>query len=334
MEFSLLSSQPSSHALPSGRSLSGDQLNMETLNLVLGFGATTNPSGEKPQGSEGVKSKVSKNTKTENDHQLLNVGEATGLALPERSILSGHPSSHALPSGRSLSGDQLGMETLDLNSELGFGATTKSSGEKPQGSEGEKSKVSKDTKTENDHQLLNVGEAAGLETQSGHALGDISLELELGRTTCITRKREATESTANVLPPSFKRMKHGCPNDASLDLKLYLDPWDIKKTIETSDTDGLSRLLLPKTPVREHILRLWDAKRIADGIPVRVWDIDTNSEHELIFKYWPSGSGTYVLQRNWTKEFVTRRTLEKGDEIGLSWDESYSRFNFCVLKRA
>jgi hypothetical protein len=187
---------------------------------------------------------------------------------------------------------------------------------------------------ENDHQLLNVGEAAGLETQSGgHALEDISLELELGRTTCITRKREATENTANALPPSFKRMKHGCPHDASLDLKLHLDPWHIKKKIETSDIDLLSRLLLPKTPVRKHILGLWEAKRIADGIPVRFRDIDTNSEHELIFKYWPSGRGTYVLQRNWTKDFVKRRNLKKGDEVGLSWDASNSRFDFCVLNR-
>lgn len=67
---SILSRQPSSHAFPSGRSLSGDhQSSMETLNLLLGFGATTNPESEKPRGSEGEKSKVSKDTTTgEIDH--------------------------------------------------------------------------------------------------------------------------------------------------------------------------------------------------------------------------------------------------------------------------
>ncbi|KAE8055388.1 hypothetical protein FH972_012228 [Carpinus fangiana] len=293
-----------SHALPSGRSLSDDQSGMEALNLVLGFGATTKPSGEKPQGNAGEKSNVSKDT-------------TTGLALPESSILSGHPSSHALPSGRSLSDDQFGMEALNLV--LGFGATTKPSVEKPQGNEGEKSNVSKDTTTDPERTCI-----------GGYFVG-------IGAWTHYmhNRKREATENTANVLPPSFKRMKHGCPHDASLDLKLYLDPWVIKKTLKKSDIGDLYRLLLPKTPVQAHILRLCrNAERIANGIPVAVWDFDTNSEHELIFKYWPSGSGVYVLQGNWTKDFVRRRNLKKGDKIGLYWDGSYSRFNFRVLNRA
>ena len=180
---------------------------------------------------------------------------------------------------------------------------------------------------------MHVGEAAGLETKSLHASGEISFELKLGCTTCKTRKREATENTPNVLSPSLKRMKHGCPHDDSLDLKLYHDPWVIKKTLEKSDIGGLSRLLLPKTPVRAQIFGLWDAESIANGIPVAVWDFETNSGHELVFKYRPSGSGSYILQRNWTEDFVKRRNLKKGDQVGLYWDESYSRFNFCVLKR-
>jgi hypothetical protein len=46
----------------------------------------------------------------------------------------------------------------------------------------------------NDHQLVNVGEAAGLESESQHGLEEISLELKLGSTTCITKKREASEN--------------------------------------------------------------------------------------------------------------------------------------------
>jgi hypothetical protein len=110
-----------------------------------------------------------------------------------------------------------------------------------------------------------------------------------------------------------------------------LGPRAMKKRIETSDIGDSCRLLLPKKWVQEHILGLWDARRIASGIPVAVWDFDTKSEHELIFKYWPSGSGSYVLNRNWTEEFVKRRSLKKGDEIGLYWDPANSRFIFSLL---
>jgi hypothetical protein len=67
MEFSILSGKPTSHALPSGRSLSGDQLGMEafgTRNLLHGSAATTKPTSENPQGKDGEKSKISKDKKT------------------------------------------------------------------------------------------------------------------------------------------------------------------------------------------------------------------------------------------------------------------------------
>ena len=67
MKFSLLSAvsgEPSSHAFPSGRSLGGDQLGIlegfVTRNFLDGFGATTKPTSENPQGNDGEKSKVSK----------------------------------------------------------------------------------------------------------------------------------------------------------------------------------------------------------------------------------------------------------------------------------
>jgi hypothetical protein len=62
-----MSGKPSSHALPYGRSVSGDQLGMEvfvTHNLLHGFGATTKPTSENPQGNDGEKSKVSKEKTT------------------------------------------------------------------------------------------------------------------------------------------------------------------------------------------------------------------------------------------------------------------------------
>ncbi|KAE8055060.1 hypothetical protein FH972_011927 [Carpinus fangiana] len=122
----------------------------------------------------------------------------------------------------------------------------------------------------------------------------------------------------------------------SLDLKLRVDPWVIKKIIQESDIGDLSRLLLATNSVNTHIFTLWDAKSIEKvkngGVPVAVWDSDTMSEHQLLFKQWASGS--YVLIQEWRSAFVNRRRLNKGDEIGLYWDPTNSRFNFTILKRA
>jgi hypothetical protein len=122
----------------------------------------------------------------------------------------------------------------------------------------------------------------------------------------------------------------------SLDLELRVDPWVIKKIIQESDVGDLSRLLLATKSVNTHIFTLWDAKSIEKvkngGVPVTVWDSDTMSEHQLRFKQWASGS--YVLIEQWKSAFVNRRTLNKGDEIGLYWDPTNSRFNFTILKRA
>ncbi|KAE8055393.1 hypothetical protein FH972_012233 [Carpinus fangiana] len=279
----------------------------------------------------------------------------------ESFLLSGKPSSHALHSGRSLSGDKLGMEGLVTRNLLhGFGTTTKPTSENPQGNNGEKTTglesesqhgteeislelklgsttfITKKRKASenpegNDGKKSKISEdkTTGIETRSDHGLEEISLKLELGCGTCTTKKRKATEtSSAKVPPSSRKKERHSY---ASIELKLELGPRDMKKRIETSDIGDSSRLLLPKKWVQEHILGLWDAQRIASGIPVAVWDFDTKSEHELIFKYWPSGSGSYVLNRNWTVEFVKRRSLKKGDEIGLYWDPANSRFIFRLL---
>ncbi|KAL4653343.1 hypothetical protein ACB092_01G296100 [Castanea dentata] len=128
---------------------------------------------------------------------------------------------------------------------------------------------------------------------------------------------------------SHKVEKGKGPNGVSLELKLGLDPWVIKKRTQLSDIGHLARLLLAADLVKGHILPQWDAKRmegIKNGVRVAVWDCDTKSEHQLIFKQWPS-NGCYVLNEKWTTDF-------KGDEIGLYWDQSNSRFNFSILKRA
>ncbi|XP_062145845.1 B3 domain-containing protein At2g33720-like [Alnus glutinosa] len=197
---------------------------------------------------------------------------------------------------------------------------------------------------ESDDQADQVGEAdegLGQITKSQHGSEEISLELKVGCASYTTKKRKAKE---NLLACRIRRMKLSCREvrreemrcGVSLELKLGVDPWVIKKTIETSDLGHLSRLLFARDGVKKHILLLWDANRIEslhEGVQVCVWDCDTKSEHQLVFKRWAS-NGSYVLIGKWKKEFVERRVLNKGDEIGLYWDETNSRFNFSILKRA
>ncbi|XP_059442223.1 B3 domain-containing protein At2g33720-like [Corylus avellana] len=187
---------------------------------------------------------------------------------------------------------------------------------------------------------VQVGEAAGvlLASNKPSESEEILLDLKLGCASCVTKKRKACENSAKLTPPSssargIKRMKYNC-QEVSLELKLGFDPWVIKKTIQTSDVGDLARLLLAAGSVKHHILTMWDAEtieKIKDGLGVVVWDKDTNSEHQMEFKQWKSGS--YVLIKQWTNEFVKRRDLKRGDEVGLYWDQTNSRFNFSVLKR-
>jgi hypothetical protein len=196
---------------------------------------------------------------------------------------------------------------------------------------------------ENDDQADQVGEAEGLDqiTKSQHGSEEISLELKVGCASYTTKKRKVNE---NLLACRIKRMKLSCRelrreemrSGVSLELKLGVDPKVIKKTIKPSDLGHLSRLLLAGDAVKKHILPQWDANRIEglhEGVQVCVWDCDTKSEHQLVFKRWPS-NGSYVLIGKWKKEFVERRVLNKGDQVGLYWDETNSRFNFRILNRA
>ncbi|KAF8413115.1 hypothetical protein HHK36_001091 [Tetracentron sinense] len=125
----------------------------------------------------------------------------------------------------------------------------------------------------------------------------------------------------------------------SLRLTLHVnDPWKIRKKLTKSDVGQLSRYLLKTELVERHILRFWGNDRIAEamklsGTQVKIHDLDTDSRHELTFKRW-SSSNSYIINNNWNVEFVTRRVLRKGDEIGLCWNYYSSYFSFSVLRRA
>ncbi|KAL7165384.1 hypothetical protein ACSBR2_041132 [Camellia fascicularis] len=124
----------------------------------------------------------------------------------------------------------------------------------------------------------------------------------------------------------------------STKLKLFEDPWKIKKTLTSSNVMNIfvgSCCL--RGAVDKHIMAVWGGERVEHvnnmrGERVVVWDYDTGSEHELVFKKWHT-SKSFVLVDNWVTRFVRRRELRDGDEIGLFWDASNSRFGFRVLAR-
>ncbi|XP_042494240.1 B3 domain-containing protein At2g33720-like [Macadamia integrifolia] len=117
------------------------------------------------------------------------------------------------------------------------------------------------------------------------------------------------------------------------------DGWTIKKVLTGSDVGHLSRLLLGKHVVEKFIFPYWD-QTIAQAVEhsrfrheVNVIDIDTMGEHKLFFFRWAC-KGSYILQGNWSSQFVNRRKLKNDDMIGMFWDISSSSLVFSVLSRS
>ena len=129
----------------------------------------------------------------------------------------------------------------------------------------------------------------------------------------------------------------------STEISLYHhDPFKIKKKLKPRDLGNLCRLLVSADLVEKHILPFLNedqTKQVEipnqerNGLKVWVRDIDTASMHQLVFKRW-STSKSYIFNDGWTKQFVRRRSLVEGDEIGLYWDSDQSILHFSVLCRA
>ncbi|XP_015886187.3 B3 domain-containing protein At2g33720 [Ziziphus jujuba] len=124
-------------------------------------------------------------------------------------------------------------------------------------------------------------------------------------------------------------------------LSVY-DPWRMTKDLMSSDVGHLSRLMLKSHWAEKYFLPHLDIKQVEsdDGVTIKVFDSDTHSEHDLAFKLWKS-SNSYVLKKGWVKEFVKRRNLKTGDQIGMFCHvplmddpQSMLKIYFCVLKRA
>lgn len=189
-------------------------------------------------------------------------------------------------------------------------------------------------------------------TNNKPGLEEVSTDLRLGCGPCITQKRKSPENFASNASLSYqasgiKRMKlksdlekeerHG---GVSLKLKLgFDDPWVMRKRIEANYTnEQWFSLFLETVYVGKRILTACEQRRIEYAIirygleiPVVVWDFDTKSVHQLLIKQRTNGS-TVILE-DWINEFVLRRGIKGGDEIGLFWEESNLRFNFSILKR-
>ncbi|KAF8016873.1 hypothetical protein BT93_H2162 [Corymbia citriodora subsp. variegata] len=136
-----------------------------------------------------------------------------------------------------------------------------------------------------------------------------------------------------------KKEASGCDTEeVSTELVLLFDPYKIKKKLKQSDLGHLSRLLIGREFVASLLLR-WMSEEIVrqaeggKGADVIMRDMDTCSEHRVVFVFWAS-SGSYVLKGGWIKEFVKRRGLVAGDEVGMYWDPSASKFHFSLLHKA
>ncbi|XP_027935597.1 B3 domain-containing protein At5g26805-like isoform X1 [Vigna unguiculata] len=108
------------------------------------------------------------------------------------------------------------------------------------------------------------------------------------------------------------------------------DPWKIKKVLQ--DFDLTLRLLVAPSLARNFMLPVLNATdyEIEKGFDVEIWDVDTHTKHSLFFT---KKSHAYILVDNWINDFVHRRALHRGDEIGLCWDPTRKCFNFSVLRR-
>ncbi|KAM7491397.1 hypothetical protein LguiA_034318 [Lonicera macranthoides] len=130
----------------------------------------------------------------------------------------------------------------------------------------------------------------------------------------------------------------GLPPHIDLELRLGQEA-DLKnytKVLTQSDVDGSSRLLLEREWVEGEVLpgmtqTRAERCRSRDGVMFEFEDVNTNTKHPLVLKKWASNS--FVLTTNWNRDFVNRRTLEEGDEIGLSWDAQYSKFYFSLRRK-
>ncbi|CAA7036968.1 unnamed protein product [Microthlaspi erraticum] len=150
---------------------------------------------------------------------------------------------------------------------------------------------------------------------------------EYPKVTCVPREDETTEQEE---PRNVKELSKEQEEPEER------DPWVIKKKL--SKIDVCNRVNLSVYGVERHILRhlfKYEQKRVleGDGIMVNVYDDDTHTSHKLRLRKW-SFNETCCLTDRWRTDFVNRRSLKVGDEIGLFWDRFHSTLHFRVVSSA
>lgn len=165
---------------------------------------------------------------------------------------------------------------------------------------------------------------------------------DLERVVSSATRNETLVSLAHLRNISKEDRDIEIANNVSTELTLSIKPdiWEIKKPLTTSDVGSQTRLIIPKESVIEHILKYFTKEEIRmvedednPGLRINVFDSDSKTTHQLCFKRWKS-TGSYVLNNNWNKDFVLRKNLRAGDNIGLFWNPYASRLHFCVLSRS
>ncbi|PIA61245.1 hypothetical protein AQUCO_00300642v1 [Aquilegia coerulea] len=111
----------------------------------------------------------------------------------------------------------------------------------------------------------------------------------------------------------------------------------IRKKLKKSDVNHLSRLMLSKKMVYNHITPYLTEEQNREvesgkGTEILVMDLDMKPCYRLILKR-SLKANSYIMKSNWIKSFVQRRKLKEGDEIGMFWDPSECCFGFSVLQR-
>ncbi|BFG31748.1 hypothetical protein CerSpe_180220 [Prunus speciosa] len=172
---------------------------------------------------------------------------------------------------------------------------------------------------------------------------------ELGLATPCPQDEVSTELTLWTTNKKKRKPETECPvpkKKTNTNLLSWLKPcdaWEIKKTLTPSDLENL--LIVETNFIENQVMSfLGDtfSKRVLEskyGARVTVHDRDTFSKHRMVLKLRDSPRRSYILDEDWQQEFVKRRELKEGDEIGVGWYTpsnvpSKAMFIFSVLKRA
>ena len=110
-----------------------------------------------------------------------------------------------------------------------------------------------------------------------------------------TQKDEYAAATATATASNAQEEEEGTLSMTTLSA---VSPWKVTKTLTKSDIGSSSRLLLHQSLVLTHIMAFFSADSVkkieSNGLSVTVFDQDSKSDHELVFKKWPSSDEVHL----------------------------------------